>query len=42
MDGRTGDLAEIASPADGYGARIRSCGAFRALIVCTNSPAPPA
>jgi len=38
MCGRTGDTAEIVSPADGYGARIRSCDAFRALVVCTLFP----
>jgi len=38
MSDRTGDVAEIVSPADGYGARIRSSDAFRALVVCTLFP----
>ncbi len=36
--GRTGDMAEILSPGDGYGARIRSSEAFRALVVCAKFP----
>ncbi len=35
---RTGDTAVIQSPADGYSARIRSDGAFQALIACTKFP----
>ena len=35
---RNGDAAEILSPANGYGARIRSDGVFHALIVCTKFP----
>jgi galactose mutarotase-like enzyme len=35
---RAGDVAEIVSPGDGYGARIRSDGAFHALIACTKFP----
>jgi galactose mutarotase-like enzyme len=38
FSGRTGDTAELISPADGYGARIRSSEAFRALIACTLFP----
>jgi len=35
---RTGDAAELISPADGYGARIRSSDAFRALVACAKFP----
>ena len=38
FSGRTGDTAELVSPADGYGVRIRSSDAFRALIACTLFP----
>ncbi len=35
---RTGDVAELVSPADGYGACIHSSEAFRALVACTLFP----
>jgi galactose mutarotase-like enzyme len=38
FSGRTGDVAELVSPADGYGARVRSSGAFRAMVACTLFP----
>jgi len=38
LSGRTGDVAELVSPADGYGARIRSSDAFRALVACAKFP----
>lgn len=38
FSGRAGDTVELVSPADGYGARVRSSDAFRALIACTLFP----
>jgi len=34
FSGRTDDVVELISPADHYGARVRSDAAFRALVVC--------
>jgi len=38
LSGRTGGVSELISPADGYGARVRSPDAFRAMVACTLFP----
>ncbi len=35
FSGRMGSMAELISPDDGYGARIRTADAFQALVACT-------